>query len=128
VFVSLNIKSFCNLLFFARIYPRWRIHDLSSSLVYRVFHEIMKQNEVDALEQHFFFVTNYIFYSFFFHRYYIRIVEAERRTLGKVFTRIFRYRVHERYSMIPGSRKVMKRYFFATRPPETLFVNVGSPW
>lgn len=88
----------------------------------------MRQNEIDARKQRFFFVTNYIL-LIFFHRYYIRTVEAERRTFRQSIRAgipLPRARAKDiQWSQNPG--KVMKRYFFATGPPEALFVNVGPP-
>jgi len=86
--VSLNIKSFYNLLLFLS-------HTSGPSSTYCItLRQITKQNEIDAREQRFFFVTNYILFIFF-RRYYIRKVEAERRTLDDIFARIFRYRARK---------------------------------
>lgn len=68
LFISLNIKSFYNLLFLARIYVG--AYAISARSQYIAFlYEIIKQNEIDAREQRFFFVTDYILLVFFFHRY-----------------------------------------------------------
>lgn len=100
LFISLNIKSFYNLLFLARIYVG--AYAISARSQYIAFlYEIIKQNEIDAREQRFFFVTDYIPLVLFFPPIF-RTVEAERRTSGEVFARIFRCRARERYSMIPG--------------------------
>lgn len=102
--VSLNIKSFYNLLLFLRTSG-------PSSTYCITPRRITKQNEIDARKQRFFFVANYILFIFF-RRYYIRKVEAERRTLDDIFARIFRYRARERYSMIPESWWSNEAIFF----------------
>lgn len=126
LFVSLNIKSFYNLLFFFDVNLLTLTHIRFHPPYIAFLYEIMKQNEIDATEATFLLRYQLHFTRFFFYRYYIRTVEAERRTSSIRADIPLSARAKDiQWSQNPG--KVMKRYFFATGPPETLFVNVGPP-